>query len=109
MSDHAQPTSDETFDMIEQSIESIRVGAAIEQLAAAIDADDTPVRDAPIEFEVRRDRYGDWRISLITEHGNSSGNFGPRPGNMLAGLFDFLRECGGGDWTAFCRDTGKAI
>lgn len=100
-----------TFDRIGQAIESIRPKGENSTFGPNFppDADDTPVRDVPVDLIIRRDVYGDWRVMMASEHGETQANFGPRPGRMLAGLCDYLRECGGGDWTAFNRSTGRAI
>jgi hypothetical protein len=66
-----------------------------------------PVRNEPLDIEIRRDQYGDWRISMISEHGNTSGNFGPTVANMLAGLFDYLHGNNGGNWSAFENETPR--
>lgn len=95
----------ETFDRIEQDIARIRNAVVV----PVPDADDTPVVNNYTSLVITRDLFGDWTLTMNTTEGTTSGNFGPRPGNMLAGLFDYLRECGGGNWTAFDRTTGKAI
>lgn len=108
MTDHNDPptTTDETFRAIERVIDDLHRGGV---LTIRPDEDDTPVRDAFVLLEVVRQADGEWHITFTNEHGYVDGNFGPRPGNMLAGLFDYLRECNAGDWTAFNRATGKAI
>lgn len=107
MSEHALPTTtDETYRAIERVIEEISEGSVI---TVRPDADDTPVRDEFVLLEIQRQADGDWLITFTNNQGYVDGNFGPRPGNMLAGLFDYLRECNAGDWTAFNRATGKAI
>lgn len=107
MSEHALPTTtDEAFRAIERVIDEISEGSVI---TVRPDADDTPVRDSAVVIHILRQKSGEWRLTFHNEHGMTSGNFGPRPGNMLAGLFDYLRESNAGDWTAFNRATGKAI
>lgn len=108
MTDHNDPptTTDETFRAIERVIDDLHRGGV---LTVRPDEDDTPVRGELVSINLRRNSYGEWTVSVSTDEGRTSGNFGPRPGNMLAGLFDYLRECNAGDWTAFNRATGRAI
>lgn len=97
----SDPATADTFDRIEQAIRSIRYGSTTP------DSDDIPLRDQPVAITLQRDQYGDWRLLMTGPSGVSSANFGPRPGHIIAGLFDYLYEVGAGNWEAFKRETPR--